>query len=276
MKSVQDTDHLLPSHLEDHNYYTFTNQQFTLDQQYADDIGWASTQDTIINHVEQKIPPILNDRNLQINASKTEKYTISRISSDDWKHCKYIGSLLGTEEDIERRKQLTNFAYYTLKSIFNDKHVTEDTKLRIFSALIESIFLYNSELWGTTKSLDKKIDVFQRKLLRLVFQINWKKGNWLSNVELYEKAKIEPWSKTIAKRRLRFFGHIARLDDNAPAKLALYEAIRVTKHPRGRQKTTLLKTIQKQLQDLCGKDFYEAIELAQDREVWKTLVVSKS
>ena len=111
MKCVQYTEHLLPSHLVDHDYYTFTNQQFTLDQQYADDIGWASTQDTIINDVEEQIPPILNDRNLQINESKTEKYKISRQTSDEWKNCKYIGSLLGTEEDIERRKTLTNFAY---------------------------------------------------------------------------------------------------------------------------------------------------------------------
>ena len=118
--------------------------------------------------------------------------------------------------------------------------------------------------------------MFQRKLLRLVFQINWKKGNWLSNEQLYEKAKLDPWSKTIDKRRLRFFGHIARLDENAPAKLALYEAIRVTKHPRGRQKNTLLGTIDKQLQNLCIKDFNEALEKAQDRDQWRIQVVNKS
>ena len=37
------------------------------------------------------------------------------------------------------------------------------------------------------------------------------------SLALYDKTKIEPWSETIAKRRLRFFGHIARLDENAPA-----------------------------------------------------------
>ena len=275
-KSVQNTDQLLPTHLLDHNYYTFTNQQFTLDQQYADDIGWASTQNSIIDHIEQEIPTILEDRNLQINATKTERYAISRHSNDDWKQCKYIGSLLGTEEDIARRKKLANFAYQCLKSIFTNKHVTTDTKLRVFSALIESIFLYNSELWGTNKSIEKKIDTFQRNLLRLILQISWKKGNWLSNVDLYAKTKVQPWSKTIAKRRLRFFGHVARLDDKAPAKLALYEAIRKTKHPQGRQKTTLIGTIKKQLEQLGISDFHEAIFTAQDRNVWTNNVVSKS
>ena len=135
---------ILPAGLEDHNYYVLNpNQQFTLDQQYADDIGWASTQSSIIRHIETEIPSLLNDRNLNINASKTEKYTVSRNSTDDWQNCKYIGSLLGTEADIERRKQLTNFAYHKLKSVFKSKHITESTKLRVFTELIESIFLYN-------------------------------------------------------------------------------------------------------------------------------------
>ena len=101
------------------------------------------------------------------------------------------------------------------------------------------------------------------------------KGNWISNEDLYTKPKVEPWPRTISRRRLRFFGHIARLDDKTPAKLALYEAMRDIKHPRGRQKTTLLGSIKKQLQDLCNLDLYEAINIAQDRVEWRTRVVSK-
>ena len=226
---------ILPTGLEDHNYYLLnSNQHFTLDQQYADDIGWASTQSSIIDHIEKEVPILLDNRNLKINASKTERYNISRKSTDDWKSCKYIGSLLGTQEDIDRRKQLTNFAYQSLKTIFSSKHITDNKKIRIFSALIESIFLYNSELWGTTKLMDDKIDKFQRKIIRLIFGINWKRGNWLSNEELYKKYKLQLWSKIIAHRRLLFFGHVARLDDNAPAKIALREAIREVKKNKGK------------------------------------------
>ena len=103
---------------EDH---TLINNLFLLDQQYADDIGWAATQSGIINQIEKEVPVLLSDRNLQINASKTETYTICRQGSENWRKCKYIGSLLGTEEDIDRRKHLTNFAYQNLKSVFNSK-----------------------------------------------------------------------------------------------------------------------------------------------------------
>ena len=184
--------------------------------------------------------------------------------------------MLGTEEDIERRTltQLTNFAHHKLKSIFKSKQITESTKLRVFTALIESIFLYNSELWGTSKRLNDKINKFQRKLVRLIFNITWKQRNWLSNEELYNKFKLKPWSKTIAHRRLRFFGHVARLHDNAPAKIALTEALRQVKKPRGGQQTTLIGTLKKQLLDLGISDFTQAVDLAQVRDEWKNRITS--
>ena len=48
---------------------------------------------------------------------------------------------------------------------------------------------------------------------------------------------------------MRFFGHIARLDE-APAKVALYEAIGPVKRPQGKPSNTLLSTIKKQLKEL--------------------------
>ena len=75
---------------------------------------------------------------LQINESKTERYHIQRGGEDAWKKCKYLGSLLDTEEDIKREKGLTTDSYKRSESIFSSKHVSEK--------YIKSIFMYNSEL----------------------------------------------------------------------------------------------------------------------------------
>ena len=40
---------------------------------------------------------------LHVNESKTERYNILRSREDAWKKCKYLGSLLDTEEDIKRQ-----------------------------------------------------------------------------------------------------------------------------------------------------------------------------
>ena len=179
-----------PTFLNDHNYAQYEEFALTIDQQYADDIGWASTATHVLEDIENKVTIQLDKRNLKINQSKTEKYKITRNGDDSWKKCKYVGSLLGTEEDIERRKLQTNIAYCTLKQIFNSKQISESVKIRIFKALLESIFLYNSELWTLTKTLESKIDSFQRRLLRKILNIRWNpETNWLTNEELYQRTK---------------------------------------------------------------------------------------
>ena len=266
------TTDILPNHISDHNYTGFTDFYFTLDQQYADDIGFISTGKHIVNKIERDLPNILENRNLFINRQKTEKFDIFYKCDDQWKNCKYIGSYLDTEKDYEKRKLLANATFSNLRSIFTSKRLSLHVKLRIFTALVESIFLYNSELWGITLSLENKIDSFQRRLLRNILNIKWFNQNWISNKELYLKTFQKPWSKVIAFRRLRFFGHVARLDDKTPAKLALYESLRTCKKPKGKPKTTLISTLSKQLSAM-NLTFDEAILLAKNREVWRQRVL---
>ena len=274
-QSLKNKDKNQPKFLQDHNYSCDTNNNFfTVDQQYADDIGWASTGIHILENIEKEIPQILKERNLFINKAKTEKYTITRSGPDNWKKCKYVGSLLGTHEDINRRIGLANGAYNTLRNILNSKKVNRELKLRIFCALIESIFLYNSECWGLNKLLENKIDVVQRKFLRNILGIRWSKGNWINNTELYKITHQTEWSKKIAFRRLRFFGHVARLPEGAPAKIALTESTREIKKPVGRPSTSLLSVIKSQLQDIKINSFKEAISLAQNRKLWRNLITT--
>ena len=54
----------------------------------------------------ERVPPQLNKENLQVNKTKTEEYSIKRHGQTDWKGCKYLCSLLDTEEEIKRRKAL--------------------------------------------------------------------------------------------------------------------------------------------------------------------------
>ena len=61
---------------------------------------------------------------------------------------------------------------------------------------------------------------------------------WPSNDKLYKATKQTPWSEKIAKRRLTFFGHVCRLPDTTPVKIALREALRPSKKTRGRPKNT--------------------------------------
>ena len=104
-----------------------------IDQQYADDISWASNNETRIRKLRREVPSLLKDKNLQANDTKTEEHKVERGEDNSWKNCKYLGSLLDTEEDINRRKILAISAYNQLKHIFESKRISLDVKIRLLN-----------------------------------------------------------------------------------------------------------------------------------------------
>ena len=80
--------------------------KITIDPKYADDILFLGSYESKIKQVEREIPAMLLTEGLHANENKTERYHI-QSGGDAWKKCKYLRSLLDTEEGIKRRKGLT-------------------------------------------------------------------------------------------------------------------------------------------------------------------------
>eukprot|EP00794_Sanderia_malayensis_P008267 gene8266-biopygen6685 len=210
--------------IRDHDYGKYTISPFIIDQQYADDTGWITSDTERSREIRREVPPKLKEKNLMVNDTKTEEHEVERNGSIEWMKCKYLGSLLDTENDIKRRKTLAHGAFNNLKHIFESKRVTVEVKLRLFRSHVESIFLYNSELWTLTKSLENTVDVFQRNILRKILNTRW--PDKIRNEDLYEKkCKVREWSKITKERRLRWYGHLLRLPASTPAKKALENVI---------------------------------------------------
>ena len=125
--------------------------------------------------------------------------------------------------------------------------------------MILSVFLYNSEIWTTTKDMEEGIDTYQRTNLR--------RTKTITNEMLYNTTNQQPWSQIVKRRLLSFFGNMARLPDDAPAKFALNE-FRNTKAKKLRLKLTWLKQIEREVKPL-DFDLEQAIEQAQNRELWQ-------
>lgn len=120
-------------------------------------------------------------------------------------------------------------------------------KVRTFKTYVEPVFLYNCELWNLTKTLENKVDAFQRKQLRRMLNIYW--PYVIRNDDLYEVTKCTEWSKTIRNRRLRWFGHLMRLDPETPARKALGEFVKQVKRKAGGQKTTWFDIVYKDIKN---------------------------
>jgi hypothetical protein len=106
------------------------------------------------------------------------------------------------------------------------------------------------------------VNALQRTLLRKTLKIT--RPNKISNDKLYEITKLKPWSVEIKTRKLKWFGHLCRLPSDAPARKALDEALKPTKKPQGRPKTTWLQSIKKDLKEINITNIEKAIEIAQN------------
>ena len=85
-------------------------------------------------------------------------------------------------------------------------------------------------------------------------------------MDLYDLCETIPWTIVIQERRLKWFGHMLRLPDNAPARIAFEEATnKPVKKVRGGQPLQWIKTIQKDLKPV-NVSLEEAKRLAVERD----------
>ena len=96
--------------------------------------------------------------------------------------------------------------------------------------------------------------------------------------------KAIPWSKVIRQRRLRWTGHLLRLDPRTPARIALNKFTEPHKNKVGRPKNNWLSTIRRDLETdpkskTLPKENSKLIEylseIASDRERWRAYIMEK-
>ena len=73
---------------------------------YADEVDFIGLEFADIAEVQKT----LKKYNLLVNTDKTEQTTLSR-SGEEYKNEKKVGTLIGDEENINRRKRLSTAAY---------------------------------------------------------------------------------------------------------------------------------------------------------------------
>ena len=134
----------------------------------------------------------------------------------------------------------------TFTPIWKNKNISLETKYKIFKTMVTPIMLYNAHLWTTNNTLNGQINAFQRRMLRNMLNIKWSRK--ISNEDLKERIKYDEWMKGIEKAWLTWIGHLFRMSPITPARIALEEAERSVKMPRGRHKGTWLKLAKEQLE----------------------------
>ena len=169
---------------------------------------------------------------LIVNEEKTEVTTVQ-----NWKRAQKLGSMMNTQADIRHRKNLALQAMNKLRDVWNSPKIDTGRKVRLYKAYVQSVLLYNSSAWASSKTIDKELDRFQRRMIRRMLRVYW--PNILRNEDADNV--MLPASKEARRRRLKMLGHVAR--GEGPATEALRIGLDEIVRGPGRPPSSLLNTI---------------------------------
>ena len=228
------------------------------DIDFADDLAILSTTPKQLQEKTDRLTAFSQKTGLSINANKTQVMCINpptpaQITAEgkvleNVQDFTYLGSIVSTDngayKDIKARLGKARSTYARLKPIWKSKAYSTKSKLRLYNSLVKSVLLYSSECWRIIQSDTNKLNAFHNGCLRRICGIYW--PNVISNADLYKRTNCQSICTEIKRRRLRWVGHVLRMENHRTPKTA----IRWTptgKRKRGRPKTTWRRTVTNEL-----------------------------
>ena len=92
----------------------------------------------------------------------------------------------------------------------------------IYTTMIRPVVTYGGETWTLTQELNRRLSVFERMILRRIFgpvfdaELNaWRHRH---NEDVEQLAGIPTISNFVRAMRIRWAGHLARMEEHTPAK----------------------------------------------------------
>jgi len=152
--------------------------------------------------------------------------------------------------------------------------LSKNLKIKIYRTIILPVVLYGCETWSLTLREERGLRVFENRVLRIIFGTKRDDvtGEWrkLHKEKLNDLCSSPNIFRVIEPRRLRWAGHVACMGERRNA-YTVFAGKPVRKRPLGIHRRRWENNINMDLQEVgCGGINW--IELAQDRDRWRTLV----
>ena len=103
--------------------------------------------------------------------------------------------------------------------VWASKSISTRVKVRLYASLVLAVLLYGAETWPLTKATTGKLEAAHHRWLRKILRINWK--DKVSNEKIRELTQMDKLENIIRERRLRWAGHVMRMDEDRLAREAV-------------------------------------------------------
>ncbi|KAI8519265.1 hypothetical protein Bbelb_025220 [Branchiostoma belcheri] len=189
-------------------------------------------------------------------------------------HFTYLGSTvtqnLSLDKELDRRiARAAGVMTKLAKRVWDNNLLTLNTKLQVYRACVLSTLLYGSETWTTYARQENRLESFRLRCLRRILGISWR--DRVPNTTVLERSGSLSLHLLLCQRRLRWLGHVYRMEDGRIPKDILYGELVMGRRPVGRPAL--------RFRDVCKRDMKCADidsasweQLAADRSEWRHAV----
>ena len=127
--------------------------------------------------------------------------------------------------------------------------------------------MYGSETWTLYHHEIMQLRTIQQRHLRLILNIKW--DYYISNEEVLRRTDVEDMEVMLVRTRLRWLGHVFRMNDHRPVEQLLYCELAHDSRPIGRPKLRFKDTCKSALK--CGHVLDQWLSTVNNRAEWKRL-----
>ncbi|KAK3860523.1 hypothetical protein Pcinc_033430 [Petrolisthes cinctipes] len=267
---------------------TKTTKTLLREMQYADDNANPGQTAEDLQRTATTYNTVYERFGMQVNTDKTKALiqhppgqilpnintTINEHTLEEVEQFSYLGSILTStptcKKDVENRIRAAHSAYGRLSCrVFNNHALTMATKIMVFQAIVLSTLLYACETWTLYRSDIQSLERFQQYKLRQILKIPWESHT--TNVAVLNQASVTSVEATIIHHRLRWAGHVQRMEPFRLPKIMLYGELANGTRPRGAPKLRYKDQLKRTLA-LTNIDPSSWEQTARDRATWRRAV----
>ena len=158
------------------------------------------------------IAPIIHIDNCNLEVVSEFTYLGSTMSSN-----------LSLEPELSRRIGKASAVMSRLsKRVWENKKLILNTKMKVYQCVLSTL-LYVSKTWPTYSVQERCLNNVYQRHLRTIMNITWK--DHVSNHDILAKGKIPSLHALISQKRLRWLGHVTRMEVGRIPKDMLYSEL---------------------------------------------------
>ena len=147
-------------------------------------------------------------------------YELDAVSQFTY-HGSTINDNLSLDAEIDKRigKAVSTLARLTAR-VWSSLKLYVKTNMAVYNACVISTLLYGSDTWTMYAGQARRLNSFHLRSIRRILVISWQ--DKISNADVPSRAGLPTMYTLLRQRRLRWLGHVRRMEDGRIPKDILY------------------------------------------------------